>query len=154
MPIRNPRASITALLLSSMLLACGRTSATGTDGLSLDLDSAAQKWQRAGLQSYTFESAVSCYCPLEYIGPHLVTVRGGLIASVVRKSTGAPVPLDFRQPIDSVFAFLRREQATRPQNLTVTYDAVLGYPRTVKYGTPENDAGGFITIDSLREIAP
>jgi Family of unknown function (DUF6174) len=154
MPIRTLRATLTTVLLSSILLACGRASATGTDGLSLDLNGAAQKWQRAGLQNYTFESAVSCYCPLEYIGPHLVTVRSGLIASIVNKSTGAPVPIDFRQPIDSVFAFLRREQATRPQNLTVTYDALLGYPRTVKYGTPENDGGGYITIDNVRAIAP
>jgi Family of unknown function (DUF6174) len=83
-----------------------------------------------------------------------VTVIGGRVSAVTNKATGAAVPLAYREPIDSVFVFLRREQTTRPENLTVTFDAELGYPRSIKYGTPENDGGGYITISNLRAIAP
>jgi hypothetical protein len=148
------RLAMIALLLSSVLSGCGRASPTGGAGVSLDLARATQMWQRAGLTNYVFESTLSCYCPVEYLGPHVVTVKSGVVTAIASKSTGAAVPLDYRTPIDSVFALVRREQATRPQHLTVTFDSTLGYPRAIKYGTPENDAGGYISINNLRAIAP
>jgi hypothetical protein len=148
------RSAVAVVLLSSIFLGCDRSSPTDLDGVSFELATAAQKWQRAGLRDYVFESAVSCFCPIEYIGPHIVTVRRGVVTAVANKVTGAPVPIDFRAPIDSVFSFLREEQLSRPQYLAVTFDAELGYPRSIKYGTPENDAGGFITISKLTAVAP
>jgi Family of unknown function (DUF6174) len=148
------RLTILAVSFSSAVVGCGRLTPTETAGVALDLARAEQKWQKAGLTNYSFESGVSCYCPLIYVGPHVVTVRSGVVTSITNKATGEAVPLTYRFPMDSVFAFVRREQATRPQNLTVTFDAQLGFPRSIKYGTPENDAGGFITIDNVRAMTP
>jgi hypothetical protein len=61
-------------------------------------------------------------------------------------------PVNFRQPIDSIFAAAAREIAVRPGRLQVTYDPILGYPRTLTFGTPENDGGGYIAVDSVRAL--
>jgi hypothetical protein len=48
---------------------------------------------------------------------------------------------------------VRQELIARPSRLEVEYDPALGYPRRLKYGTPENDGGGFIYLDSV-VVAP
>ena len=113
------------------------------------LDIARQRWRDARLTSYSFKSSLSCYCPIEYLGPHTVTVRNGQVTAVVDRRTGAQRPTDYRQPIDSIFAFIELQLRERPDLLEATYDAQYGYPRSLKWGTPANDAGGYSTVDSL-----
>ena len=61
-------------------------------------------------------------------------------------------PLNYRQSVDSVFLAAATEIMVRPDRLHVTYDVSLGYPRTLTYGTPENDGGGYISVDSVRAV--
>jgi hypothetical protein len=140
----RPTAAITALLL---LAGCQRT---GTASPEVSLTTAIQSWQAAGLSNYTYIGRVSCFCIPDYTRPSRVTVRGGRVVAVVDVETGAPRPLETRQTIDSLFAFVQRESDRQPARLRVVFDPQLGYPREITYGEPERDAGGTIFTDSLR----
>ena len=138
-------------LFSSLIAGCS-TDPNSPFWASAKLDTALRHWRGANLTNYSFRSSVSCFCPSEFIVPMRVTVRGGRVTDVVDAATGVSHPTDWRQSIDSVFSLVRREIRERPERLEVTYDATLGYPRTLTYGTPENDGGGYISIDSVRAV--
>lgn len=149
-PSRRTVSSL-ALLLSSSLLGCA-ADPTSPIWASLTLGAAKERWQKAGLTNYSFTSSVTCFCRDEYVVPMRVTVRHGQVTDVVDIRTGASRPLTYRQPVDSIFGLVRVEIRERPERLTVSYDRTLGFPRTLTYGTPENDGGGYITIDSVQAI--
>jgi Family of unknown function (DUF6174) len=130
-------------------LLAGACSLSGPTEPERAFDSARRKWQEARLTSYSFKSALSCYCPVEYLGPHTVTVRNGQVTAIVDRRTGEQRPTSYRQPIDSLFAFIELQLRERPDLVEATYDAQYGYPRSLKWGTPANDAGGYSTVDSL-----
>ena len=140
-----------SVLLSSLLVGCA-TDPTSPVWASIELGAAKERWQRAGLTNYSFISSVSCFCSREYVAPMRVTVRQGQVTDVVDIGTGASRPLTYRQPVESIFGLVQVEIRERPERLEVSYDRTLGFPRTLTTGTPENDAGGRITIDSVRAI--
>ena len=113
------------------------------------LDIARQRWRDARLTSYSFKSSLSCYCPIEYLGPHTVTVRNGQVTAIVDRRTGEQRPTSYRQPIDSLFAFIERKLRERPELLEVTYAPLYGYPRLLKSGSLAADAGSTSEVDSL-----
>ena len=145
------RNAVRALLLIGALVACSNDPMSPF-WASLTLDKAWARWNSAGLRNYRFRSSVSCECLPEYVVPMRVTVRQGQVTEVVNAATGVSRPLTYRQPMDSIFALVRQEIRERPERLQVTYDPGLGFPRTLTYGTPENDGGGHITIDSVQAI--
>ena len=107
------------------------------------------RWEARGTPNYTYVSSYSCECLPEFASALEVTVGNDVVTSVRRLATGEPVPLTYRPTIDGLFALIATEQRTRPANLEVSYDAALGYPTRIKYGTPENDGGAIITVTSL-----
>lgn len=119
---------------------------------ALTLGAAQARWKSAGLASYRFVSHASCECLIQYAGPLLVTVRQGRVTEVVDVATGAARPVAYRQPVDSIFALIRTEIAERPEQLQVTYDHSLGFPRMLVYGNRERDGGGDITMDNVQVI--
>ena len=136
------RAAVAVLLI--ILAGCDPLGSTARED---DLDAAQARWRSAGLTSYRYVHGLSCFCA--YVGPALVTVRSGAVVQVVSRTDNTEQPVATRPSIDSLFAFVRQELQRAPANLIVTYDPVLGYPRTVKWGTPENDGGGYISADSV-----
>jgi Family of unknown function (DUF6174) len=138
--------------LFSLLMAGCSTDPTSPFWASATLDTAIGRWRDARVTHYSFRSTVSCFCSLEFVMPKRVTVRDGRVTAVVDIATGVSHPTEWRQSIDSVFTLVRREIRERPERLEVTYDRQLGYPRTLTYGTPENDGGGYITVDSVQVI--
>ncbi|MBI3792459.1 MAG: hypothetical protein HY275_16480 [Gemmatimonadetes bacterium] len=134
----------TALALS----ACGTVSEPGP----LSFADAMARWRATGPANYSYRSAVSCFCLSDFTNPVTITVRAGVVVAVEDRATGAARPTAGRTTIDSLFAVVATEIRDRPQRLQVTYDPVLGYPRSLTYGTPENDGGGFIVADSLVAI--
>ncbi len=117
-----------------------------------DFDKALTRWRRAALVNYSFRRTVSCFCVPEYTFPMTVTVRNRAVVSVVDRATGAVRPLNYGLSIDSLFNIAAEEIHLRPERLQVTYDVALGFPRNLTYGTPENDGGGFIRVDSLTVV--
>ena len=139
------------LLLGSVLVGCS-TDPTSPEFARTELSTALRRWRSASLTNYTFRGVIACYCIVDYTKPMRVTVRQGRVTEVVDIATGSARPTDFRPSVDSVFGLVLREIAERPERLQVTYDPTLGFPRTLTYGTPENDGGGYISIDSVVAI--
>ncbi len=107
------------------------------------------RWSTNHATNYTYVSAHSCECVAEFANPLQVIVNNNAVTAIRVEATGQPVPLTFRPTIDGLFDFVENERRTRPNLLEVSYHATLGYPIRVKYGTPENDGGGVITVTSL-----
>lgn len=146
-PMRRRRISPLLLLGAALLFGCA-----GSTEAEQEFENALGRWRRAGLVNYSYRSTVSCFCASEYIIPMTVTVRNGAVVSVVDRATGASRPLTYRVTIDSLFSTAAEEIRVRPERLQVTYDVALGFPRSLTYGTPENDGGGFIRADSLAVV--
>jgi hypothetical protein len=144
---RLPHALV-ALLVLATAAAC--TSATGPSERSLA--ASRERWRQAGLVNYRYRGSISCFCGGDFVAPVTVTVRNGTVTAVADRATGAARSLNGRTTIDSLFSLVANEIRERPNRLQVTYDAGLGYPRTLTYGTPENDGGGYITADSVVAI--
>ena len=147
MPMLNRSAAALIVLLCSGASACS----SSTDA-ERDFEAAYARWHRAGLVNYAFKSTVQCFCVPGYTNPMTVTVRNGIVVSVVDRMTGAPKPLTYRTSIDSLFSQTAEEIRIRPGRLAVTYDPALGFPRSLTYGTPENDGGGYIMADSVSVV--
>lgn len=149
MPPFRCTVTIARLLLGLSLSSCA-TEPTGSLAKTLRAEGAQARWTAARLSAYSFNSTVYCNCLDEFVGTKRVTVREGRVVAVVDVRTGTPNPVTWRQPIDSLFALVRREAITFPQLLDVNFDGRLGFPRRISYGDQPVDGGGVITIDDLR----
>jgi Family of unknown function (DUF6174) len=139
-----------AMMLSALLAGCGLHPFGDDDSHASQLRAAEARWRESGFTSYRYVSRVSCFCAS--IGDADVTVLNGAVISVVRRSDGVSEPTRYRQSIDSLFAFVRREIDRQPERLRVSYDATLGYPLAIYWGTPENDGGGFIGSSEVQGL--
>ena len=126
----------TAIFVSGGLLlaaACG--DATRPDALGgFELNHA--KWLDKGPASYAYEFRRSCFCLPAAVEPVRITVANGQVQGVVSVTTGDPIaPTDvdrfFRITIDSLFGRLAAAIREGADDIDVTYDAVLGYPRQI-----------------------
>ena len=122
----------------------------GDDSAREQLHVAEARWRARGLASYRYVSTVSCFCGS--VGAADVTVINGVVTSVVRRSDGVTEAVPSRVPIDSLFAFIRQQLDQQPERLSVRYDPFLGYPRSINWGTPENDGGGFIGAEGVQAL--
>ncbi|HYW50413.1 MAG TPA: DUF6174 domain-containing protein [Gemmatimonadaceae bacterium] len=140
------RAAVGALVVVS---GCG-TDPTAPIPLTLRIADAQRRWDRANLSHYRFYSSAGCECLPEYASRKEVFVLNDAVISVQDAATGIPRPLAYRQPIDSLFALLRRE-VWGEGTVEVEFDSRLGYPRRIAFGRREVDGGGIITVEELEE---
>jgi hypothetical protein len=124
-------AGLVALFLSVALpIAASSQPPSGTDpqisdgSAQRELDAARALWNERQLSDYRFRVRRSCFCPKELRRERRITVRDG-----------RPVrPNRHVKPIASVGRLFNTVQDAIDGNassLTVTYDARLGYPRTI-----------------------
>ncbi|MCC7052392.1 MAG: hypothetical protein IT355_03935 [Gemmatimonadaceae bacterium] len=136
-----------AAMLVFLLAAVSGCDPLGSTARVKQFEAAESRWRSAGITSYRYVHSLSCFCVTH--GSAEVTVIAGQVVRVVSREDGADEPVAYRPAVDSLFAFVRQQLRDDPGHLTVAYDPALGYPRQVKWGTPENDAGGFVGADSL-----
>jgi hypothetical protein len=114
------------LILALTLSACQANS---------DLATNREKWNAAGVNHYTFELLVSCFCPFSEIMPITVEVKDGQIVSMTDVN-GQAVEGEFAQYIeeaasmDRLFA-LAEKNAAEADEIQVTYDAQYGFPAAI-----------------------
>jgi hypothetical protein len=117
---------ISLLILALTLSACQANS---------DLATNREKWNAAGVNHYTFELIVSCFCPFSEIMPITVEVKDGKIVSMTDVN-GKAVEGEFAQYIeeaasmDRLFA-LAEKNAAEADEIQVTYDAQYGFPAAI-----------------------
>ncbi len=136
-----------ALGLLAILAACGSDDPLGENFRSREVRTAEVRWRAAGSSHYAFKASAAC-CGAG-IGTTDVVVQAGRVISVRVRSNGRDLPTTSAQPIDSMFALVRRELSRDPTNLQVTYDATLGYPRTIYWGPPSFEGRNYLGADSV-----
>ena len=121
------------------------------------LEAARARWEASGITAYTVESRYLCFC-----GPHLLawtrlTIRGD---SVVATEPLEPLPrgaepdLAGWRTVSQLFTTIA--EADRDdilEDVTATYDAALGYPRTIALRCTPAVADCGITYE-LRNLQP
>ncbi len=138
--------TVIAIVAGSLSLsACLDRGAAGTVGITTQRE----LWRANSTRNYSYVSSHACECAPNFGVALRVTVRNNVVTAIVVESSGLAVPLNYRPTIEGLFDFIDTEQRTQAALLNVTYHPTLGYPTRVKYGTPENDAGGIITVSAL-----
>jgi len=92
------------------------------------------KWQSAALSSYQFEFSWQCFCLPDYVAPVLVTVREGIIDSVVYTHTRLSVDADKLSrylTIDELFTFIQSAIDEEAIKIVSEYDLEYGFPTKV-----------------------
>jgi hypothetical protein len=116
-----------------------------------------ERWDAAALGDYRYDFQQQCFCVREQVQPVTIEVRGGRVARVVSRETGAEVAASdglrwYTVPeLFEVIAEARRNGVTP---LVVRYDAELGYPTHIEAGSLAADAGTIYSASNLQRIAP
>lgn len=96
-------------------------------------------WADAGIDTYTITIERMCFCP--DVGPYEVSVVGGEAVSVSKD--GEDVPLDdpslatWPLTVEDLFAEVDEAERTA-DDVTVSYDATLGFPKKLFIDRIEN----------------
>lgn len=118
---------------------------------SPDLEAARQRWAAAGLDAYTLTLERICFCPSpDFTGPFDVTVRNGAIDTV--ELNGATVDDERGMSVAALFELIDDAYAQGAEQVTVAFDAELGYPTRVSidYSTMMADEEIGYTVSALR----
>ena len=82
------------------------------------------------LQDYTYTISRNCFCPEEFRGPFVVTVRDGKFSSATYEGTTQPV--DHSIPtIAELFDLINDACTTPTAGLSVVYNDEMGYPESL-----------------------
>lgn len=103
-----------------------------------DLSSNRTKWENAGINAYTFQLHIGCFCVFTDRMPLTIEVRDGAVTSMTY-SDGTPVAADdplmeyFQRfaTIDGLFDELQNGEAATADSVEVSYDATYGFPTQV-----------------------
>ena len=106
------------------------TTPGAADDPAAELGAARARWEAQGLDDYVFELGTTCFCPPEYLGPFLVEVVDGSVASVAfADGTDADPPSDGPyRTVDDIFDVIETAIAEEADELRVTYDPETGVP--------------------------
>jgi hypothetical protein len=139
---------VCVLVIAVFLVACDSATAP------LPVSAYRAKWEAQNIQDYSYTGRAACvFC--DYSGRDVkVVVHSGAVVSATDVSTGDPTDVAAWLPIPQLFDELEAVLADEAFRVTVVYDAVLGYPRMVRYSCREEvpDCGFSRTITDLAEI--
>jgi hypothetical protein len=156
----HARSVVLAAALLAAASSCGSSRIAGPHELRR-LSAAEAQWRSRSFTDYQFEIRTSCFCVLQVTRWTRVTVVGG---EVVAAEPLAPLPelpdtrLDYWQPIDSLFARLRRtltdgESGEFYATILAEYHPTLGYPTRIDYRAHPFIADGDV-MHELRNVVP
>lgn len=130
----------------------GPLSAYGEDYLAANR----QRWAAEGPTDYRFTYTRNCFCPPQYRGPFVVTVRDGEVTDVVYEGDGEPIDraLTEYQTVDDLFALLAEAYDRDAASVRVSYAAATGQPTEIYIDYDEQMADeevGF-TVEAVRAL--
>ena len=155
---------IRSALLAALLLtaACHSSRLVSPADISRLVEAEA-KWKARPSPDYSFEIRTACFCPPEVNRWTRVTVRNGAVvaAEAIEPDPNFPITsITLWQPIDSLFANLRRalsaefdDDGSPYDEIIATYDPTLGFPTLIEYRAKPNIADGGM-IHYLRNVQP
>ncbi len=158
MTSRPRRVSAPSRWLATMVLALATLGCVNpTSGQRTELDAARARWQSAGLTSYRYTIARSCFCAAEVTRAVTVVVRAGAVASRTYVDTGAEVAPSLASSfptVDGLFAELEEAVSRRPTVMTAAYDTVDGHLLLVFIDFVANVADDEISLTLTEFAAP
>lgn len=116
-----------SLLLLPLLLVAGCSSFGREPGA---LAEARARWAASGTADYTMTQERMCFCPTEYRGPFVVTVRDGAVVAVTLD--GASLPTDRALSVEALFDLVAAAYDRRADDVQVSYHPTLGYPTSIQ----------------------
>ncbi|HEX2202365.1 MAG TPA: DUF6174 domain-containing protein [Longimicrobium sp.] len=135
--MRNRLFSLAVLLAVPAATAACCCGPFGNDPYEADrreLRRARDAWERAGIESYRYELARSCFCGGEAMGPVTIEVRDGAPVAVVYTETGQPAEARFFDRFDTVeelYDYVERAIQDEAHDLEAEYDDERGYPTRI-----------------------
>ena len=91
------------------------------------------RWEAAGIDRYTLDQEVVCFCPSEANVARLTVVAGDVV-DLVDADTGEPVPSELAglyYTVDQLFDLVDDANARGAATLEVDYDSALRFPASV-----------------------
>jgi hypothetical protein len=95
-----------------------------------ELSNNQSKWERKNISDYEFTLRISCFCPQESAGPHLIKVVNDEIVSV-NDQPYDPAATGVLMTIDELFTFVKAGIDGNPYRKTIEYNSTYGYPQYV-----------------------
>ena len=147
----SARRRLTSLIVASCaaIAACGDPFGPGPSELEINR----AKWREHGYRDYSVTMGQFCFCV--DVGPFVVTVLGDSVVGAVHVSDGAPARGGTSLPtVNKLFDFIQKAIDDHAATIRVTYDAELGFPRTIVYDFATNLADEEVTytLDSLKPL--
>lgn len=111
----------------------GACNITGPGDLD-DLREARALWVSQGITDYAYVLQRGCFCTLESIGPVTITVRGGVVESLVYVPSGEPVTMggELWPTMNGLFDLIERAVDGGADEVATVFHADLGYPLTAE----------------------
>jgi len=91
-------------------------------------------WKSSGIYSYSYRFRWECFCEISYVSTVDVTVRRGVIVSVIDVDTGELLDRGAfarYRTIEQLFGFILEARDSGAARINATYDKNLGYPYEV-----------------------
>jgi hypothetical protein len=95
-----------------------------------DLSANQSKWDKQNISNYEFTLRVSCFCPQEVEGPHVIKVVADTIASV-NDQPYDPSKMGLLMTIDELFTYVGKSIDRQPYQKSITYNSLYGFPEYV-----------------------
>jgi hypothetical protein len=150
--ISKPSVALAAALMLAVVAGCDPV--TGPEN---QMNAARSRWEKQGLDDYTFRYRRLCFCPSESTRLVIVTVRQDTVAEVVYADTRQPVPANmFREyrTIDGLFGVIQDAVNRGADKINVTYDPARGYPTNAAFDYEKDATDDEITftVDSVEAL--
>lgn len=126
------------MLLAAALFACS------ISNVQNELDDGRELWNENAPSHYRYVQDEWAFA--DSVGPVRIEVQDGEIVSAVIVETGEPAPDARELTIEDLFDMVQDEIDQKPDDITVEYDAELGFPASVDVDPIENamdDEHGF-----------
>lgn len=121
------------------------------------LAEARARWSERRPGAYRFTYTSHCFCPPQFRGPFVVTVRGGEVAGVTYEGEGEPIEgalENAARTIGDLFEVLADAYARKAAEVHATYDPETGQPTSIQidydYQMADEEVG--FTIEPAQPI--
>lgn len=149
-----PLRILQTVALSAALSACGLTDPSGPHAEEeARLREARSLWRAQGVASYTYVASRSCFCAPEAREPATVTVRAGVIVSVVSVEGGVSRSPEGYHTVEGLFDLVQDAIDKNAATIRTEYDPARGYLTSAYIDLDERLADEEFSIEA-RALTP
>jgi len=140
---------VSLLLVVASLAGCGGADESPLDTALFQLSLHRQKWAAEGIRNYSFDYD---FTAMVYSPPVHIEVRNDLVTQVTDRNSGAVYTNTGAPTVDSLFARLETMIRNPSADVTVTYDAQLGFPAKIENAPMIPDTGSTAAVSNFLQV--